>query len=63
MIEIAGRANLNLRRTAKGVSRRFDEKSDDYLVMTLWQIFGIDADFEIYDQNRTGSAAASGSPV
>ena len=55
VIKAAGQAGLNLRRTSKGVSLSFDETSDDRLVRNLWQIFGIDADFEICDQNRAGS--------
>ena len=55
VIKAACQAGLNIRRTAKGVSLSFDETSDDRVVRTLWQVFGIDADFEICDQKRTGS--------
>ena len=55
VIEAAGRAGFNLRRTVKGISLSFDETSNEHVVRTLWQIFGIEANFEICDQKRFGS--------
>ena len=55
VIKAAVQAGLNLRRTTKGVCLSFDEISNEQLVETLWQIFGIDAGFEIIDQKRTRS--------
>ncbi len=55
VMEAAGRVGFNLRRTTRGVSLSFDETSNEQVVRTLWQIFGIDADFETCDQKRLGS--------
>lgn len=50
---------MNLRKTDLGLSLSFDEVSDRDLVMSLWQAFGVEADFDQLDENFDASLPES----
>jgi len=55
LIKAACQAGINLRRTQDGVSLSFDETCDEALVTQLWQLFGVEADFDALDRKLSGS--------
>ena len=55
LISAACAAGINLRATEDGISLSFDETCDRALIETLWQLFGVDADFESLDRDLPGS--------
>ena len=55
LIASAVQAGFNLRRTPAGVSLSFDETCDEAVVTALWQVFGVDADFDVLDGKSHGS--------
>ena len=59
ILQAALQAGFNLRRTKQGVSLSFDETCDEAVVRALWQLFGVEADFDHMDSCLSDSLPVS----